>query len=231
MTLFIILAAVSLALILGACLGLYGPFPNRVDAFLVAVAGGALIVSAMSELITPAVELLPLWGVVACVAGGAVFFSVADNWLEQRFEDDEGMGLLLSITADGVPENLALGVALISAGGLEVAALAGAIVLSNFPEAAGGARRMAKDMDRRKVLAIWTGVAALLMASAVLGNFALRSAPDAVLSAIKCFAAGAIVASLAMEVLPKANAENHRVAGVAIATGLIVALVLNQLSG
>ncbi len=59
---------------------------------------------------------------------------------------------LAAITLDGIPENLALGVALIGAGPLQVASLSGSIFLSNLPEAAEGAQEMANGRSKLKVL-------------------------------------------------------------------------------
>jgi len=231
MALVLTVSIVSAALIVGALWGLYLPLPRKLEGFLVAMAGGALIVSVMEELIRPALESLPFWLLGLVVASGAAAFTAADRVLESRMQGSKGAGLLLAITFDGVPENLALGTALIGASGLEVAALAGSILLSNLPEAAGGARGMAGDgLSRRRTLLLWTGTAALLAGAAITGNLALRDAPDGWLAAIRCFAAGAVAASLATEVFPKAFKEDHFGTGIAIATGLIAALGLSQLS-
>ncbi|WP_375691577.1 zinc transporter [Pseudooceanicola sp. LIPI14-2-Ac024] len=231
MTLVLVVLAVSAALIVGALWGLYGRLPAPLEGFLIALAGGALIVSVMEELIRPALDTLDFALLAACVAAGALAFTVADRWLQHSTEGNEGAGLLLAITFDGVPENLALGVALIGTSAPEVAALAGSILLSNLPEAAGGAKEMAEGgMARGKVLLLWSLTAALLAAAAILGNLALRDAGPAWLAAIRCLAAGAVTASLATEVFPKAFREDRFGTGIAIAAGLLTALALSQLS-
>ncbi|CAN5662804.1 hypothetical protein BH09ACT8_BH09ACT8_14980 [soil metagenome] len=137
---------------------------------------------------------------------------------------------MAAITLDGVPENLALGVALIGAGPLQVAALSGSIFLSNLPEAAGGVKEMSGGgQSNGKVFAVWGATAALLSAAALAGNFFLAGVPSTVLALSRCFAGGAVVASLAIEVFPKAFKEDSYLAGVAAATGLIMALALDQL--
>ena len=66
-----------------------------------------------------------------------------------------------------MPENLALGISFIDG-----SALAGAIVLSNLPEAAGGTRQMRdRGIRRERALLLWTGAAALLAASALAGHW------------------------------------------------------------
>lgn len=221
---------VSFALLAGAAWGAWLGIGERTEGFIVAMAGGALIVSVMDELIRPSTDSAPLWIVVAAVAFGALLFTGLDYWVKSRLSGAGGMGLLLAVTLDGVPENLALGTALIGAEPLTVAALAGSIFLSNLPEAAGGARQMTADgMSRGRVLALWGGTAALLSVAALGGYHGLSEAPDEVLAAIRCVAAGAVTASLATEVFPQAFKDDSYWTGVAVAAGLILALLLGQL--
>lgn len=231
MTVVLVILVTSAALVLGAIWGSFLKLPKPVEGFVVATAGGALIVSVMDELIRPALANLPLYGVIWTVLGGAGLFSALDALVGERFGNRSGLGLMLAVTFDGVPENLALGSALIGTGALGVAALAGSIFLSNLPEAAGGARKMIdKGRSKATVLGLWAGVAALLSFAALAGYFALGSAPDGVIAAIRCFAAGAVLASLATEVFPGAFREDAQWTGIAVAVGLTVALALSQLA-
>ena len=227
----LVVCVVSGALLLGAAWGIYGKLPKELEGFLIALAGGALIVSALSELIEPALEKTSLLLVVLAVGGGAIAFSIADWLVDRTSGENSGGGLLASITLDGIPENLALGVALIGAGPMQVAALAGSIFLSNLPEAAGGAKEMAKNRSKGKVFALWAATAALLSAAAIAGNMLLAGASDPVLAAIRCFAAGAVIASLATAVFPQAYRQDSYTAGVATALGLLLALGLGELGG
>jgi ZIP family zinc transporter len=231
-TVFLIVAIVSAALLAGAFWGVYGRLSDRTEGFIVAMAGGALIMSVIGELVEHSAKESSLWVVIAGLATGAVLFSVADYWIDEKLQSEEGVGLLAAITFDGVPENLALGVALIAATPAEVAALAGSILLSNLPEAAGGARGMkAGGMKPRTIFALWGGATILLAAAALIGNIVLAGANVHVLAAIRCVAAGAVVASLATEVFPKAFKEDRHLAGVATALGLIIAILLESLAG
>lgn len=85
-------------------------------------------------------------------------------------------------------------------------------------------------MERKTAFFLWTATAGLLAGAALLGYFALSDVPPAPLGFIKCFAAGAVVASLAIEVFPKAFNEDHKLSGLAVAVGLILAYLLNQLA-
>jgi len=230
MTMVIVILVVSAALIAGALWGMYGKLPAQVNGFMIALAGGALIQSLMEEMITPASLNLSLYTIVLFVLCGAGVFTALDYWIDEKWGDNSGGGLLAAITLDGVPENLALGVALIGAGPAEVAALAGAIFLSNLPEAAGGAKNMVNDgHNKKKVLSLWIATAGLLSLSAIVGNLALSDVPLHYLDMIKCFAAGAVVASLATEVFPQSFKQDHHLSGIAVAIGLCVAYALGQL--
>lgn len=225
-----VIVVVSGALIVGAVWGVYGSLPRNVEGFVVALAGGALLVSATIELIQPSIAAVSVWAAMGAVLAGAVAFSVLDYGVKRHWGSDSGGGLLAAITLDGVPENLALGVALIGAGPRQVAALAGSILLSNLPEAAGGAASMAGDgRSKRSVVALWAATAVLLSGAALAGNVLLADASHAVLGLIRSFAAGAVVASLGTEVFPRAFKEAGDAVGVATALGLVLAILLSQL--
>jgi zinc transporter, ZIP family len=224
-----VIVVVSAALVAGAAWGIYGHLPPRLEGMIVALAGGALIVSVVLELVDPATKVAPLWAVVAFVLVGAGAFVMLDVAVNRRLGSTSGGGLLAAITLDGIPENLALGVALIGAGPLQVASLSGSIFLSNLPEAAGGAQEMAEGRSRARVMALWTATAVLLSVAALVGNLALDDVPSSALGLIRCFAAGAVVASLSTEVFPKAFREARYETGVATAAGLVLAIALDQL--
>ncbi len=225
----VVVVVVSAALVAGAAWGAYGRLPAELEGFIVALAGGALIVAAVLELIDPATDVAPLWAVGACVLAGAAAFAGLDRLVKHKFGSDSGGGLLAAITLDGIPENLALGVALIGAGPLQVASLSGSIFLSNIPEAAGGAKQMANGRSKLKVLGLWAATAAVLSAAALAGNLLFAGVPDAALGLIRSVAGGAVAASLATEVFPKAFKEDSYATGIATALGLVLAVGLDQL--
>jgi len=235
MTTLLVVGVVSGALLAGAAWGLFAPMGRRTEGFLIALAGGALIESLIVELIQPSIEESNLGVAMVSVGVGALVFSALDYLVDERWGSEGGGGLLAAITLDGVPENLALGVALIGSGAKEVVALAGSIFLSNLPEAAGGAKEMADDADgddapsRSRIFGLWAATAVLLSVAAIVGNLALADASPDLLAATRCFAAGAVVASLATEVFPKAYQEDHHLAGVATVIGLIAAFALAEI--
>ena len=82
-----------------------------------------------------------------------------------------------------------------------------------------------------QVFALWAATSVLLSAAAVLGNMLLASVSQSYLAAIRCFAAGAVIASLATAVFPKAYREDSFISGIATALGLLLALALGELGG
>lgn len=229
---FLVIAVVSAALIVGAAWGVYWGLSAKTEGFLVALAGGSLLVSTVLELIEPATREASLLPALAIVLAGSIVFCVLDWLVKEKWGGDSGGGLLAAITIDGIPENLALGVALIGAGPMSVAALSGSILLSNLPEAAGGARQMIKSKrSKGQVFLLWTMTAVLLSAAAILGNVLLEGVAKEVLAYIRCFAGGAVIGSLATEVFPLAFKEDNYVAGVATAIGVVLAFLLNSLAG
>ncbi len=226
-TVLLVVVSVSAALILGAAWGVYAPFPDRVEGAVLAFAGGALITSLSFELIEPAAQSTSVRWTCVFLLVGAATFSAIDYVIDERWGSDNGGGILAAVTLDGVPENLALGVALIGASVGEVAALAAAIFASNLPEAAGGASGLAESgWSKRRTMGLWVLTAALLSAAALVGYGFFDSASDRTLAAIRSFAAGAVIASLATEVFPKAFRDARNEVGIAVAVGFVAAFAL-----
>ncbi|MFK4001317.1 ZIP family metal transporter [Psychrobacter namhaensis] len=200
MLIFAVIILVSGALIIGALWGLYGRLPSWLEGNLLAIAGGALMISVVIELVQPAVSGSGIWITGAFTLLGALVFAGIDYLIDEKLNSDSGAGLLAAITLDGVPENLALGVSLLSGNVMQVAALAGSILLSNLPEAAGGAKEMRKNGNsNKKVLMLWIGAAVLLSLAAILGKILLKGVSESVISAIDCFAAGAVMLRLRLK--------------------------------
>jgi len=228
----LVVVVVSAALLAGAAWGIYGKLGDGLEGFLIALAGGALLLSLVTELIEPSIERSNLFMATLGVGVGALLFAGVDYLIDEKWGKDSGGGLLAAITLDGIPENLALGVALIGAGPAEVAALAGSIFLSNLPEAAGGARDMADNgRSKAQVFWLWVATAAILSLAAIAGNLLLAGASEHLLAVIRCIAAGAVVASLATEVFPKAYKEDSHWAGIATALGVVLAFLLGHAGG
>lgn len=145
-----------------------------------------------------------------------------------------GMGvalaLLAAVTLDGVPENLALGVSLLtgdSGSGSGTLALLVAIFTSNFPEALVGAVAMrAAGRSAGFAIAVWSATALLLTLAVVFGYAVFSRTTDTTLAFALAFAGGAVLASLADTLMPEAFEHGRPFNSFATAAGFFVAFVL-----
>ena len=136
-----------------------------------------------------------------------------------------GFALLAAVTLDGVPENLALGVSLLSGGGS--IALLVAIFCSNFPEALVGAVAMRRG-GRSSLFAvgIWALAAVLLTLAVVFGRGVFAQFSEEHLAFPLAFAGGAVLASLADTLMPEAFEHGRPFNAFACAAGFFVSFVL-----
>lgn len=228
LALFILIT--STALLAGMAWSLYGRLPDRVDGFIVALSGGALLLAAILELVQPVIANQSVWGPLAAILAGGVLYNIVNEALARsRTADQAGMisaGLLLN----GVPENMAVGITLIGHEGMAISALAGSIFLANVPEAAGATRSLVERGYRPMTIwALWGGLIAALAVAALAGRLLFSHTDPVLLGYLRCFAAGAIVASLAIDVFPRAFQARQRLSGIATTLGLVLALALNLL--
>ncbi|WP_323959599.1 zinc permease [Arthrobacter sp. JZ12] len=137
-----------------------------------------------------------------------------------------GLALLAAVTLDGVPENVALGVALgEGSGGL---ALLAAIFVSNLPEALVGSSSMrSQGMKKGRILGLWTICAVLLVAAVVIGAGPLSGADPQTISLPLAFAAGAVIASLADTLMPEAYEHGGPAVALSTAAGFVLAFALS----
>ena len=185
--------------------------------------------SLILELFQPAIDATGAAPAALALLSGAVVFALVDHWVDEVWGSRSGLGLMVAVSLDGLPENLVLGVELIGASARDVAAFATAIVLTNLPEAASGAQNMrARGWSDRRILTLWVGAALILSAVTIAGRSLLAGADDATLGLIRAFAAGAIIAALVTELFPQAYRDDDDLTGVSSALGVICAALLSQ---
>lgn len=219
----------SAALVVGASVGVRWAPPAKALAALLALAGGTLTAALAFELFEESFKAGGRTTSALGFAAGALVFVGTDVLLDRRMERASGgnVGLLLlaAVVLDGIPENLALGTTLASGGG-SIALLA-AIFASNFPEALVGARSMCEEgRSVRYALGIWCAAAVLLAAAIVVGAGLLRDVPSSALSVILAFAGGAVLASLADTVFPRAYEDGGPWVALATVAGFLLAFTL-----
>ena len=220
------LAASSALVVVGAAGAYWGP-PEELVGVVLALSSGALITALTFDLFEPAYESGGAWLASGGLFAGAIAFTAIKWWLQQSSGDgNSGAALLASVTLDGIPENLALGTALIGGaeGGLAILV---AIFLSNLPEAVGGS----KDMDNRgfselEAVGAWAGVGVLLAGAVVVGATVFAGFGESAVALARAFAGGAVLAGVAIEILPDAYDEGGPGVALATAVGFVVTFVL-----
>jgi ZIP family zinc transporter len=216
------------ALVLGAALGCFRTPPKRLTAGMLAFAAGALIVAVAFELFEPAHMNAGLGRASAALLVGAATFIAVDLLLQRRAGTEAGgLALVAAVTLDGVPENLALGVGLAESASY---ALLASIIVSNLPEAFGGAAKMREGgASTARVLSVWGATAALLAVALFAGRAAADVASPEWLGMLTAFAAGAVLASLADTLMPEAYAEGGPLVAFATSGGFLFAYALTTL--
>ncbi|MEZ4570167.1 MAG: hypothetical protein R2849_07540 [Thermomicrobiales bacterium] len=156
-----------------------------------------------------------------------MLFVIVDFLIDRYSDSSSGLGLLASITTDGVPENMALGVGLIGASVSDILALLVAICASNLPEALGGAAKMRDgEFSKQTTFTVWFATGVLLAGAIFIGYLTLRGTSDRVLALTRAIAAGAVLASLASEVMPQAYRETNKAVAIATAAGFLLTFLL-----
>ena len=185
----------------------------------------------MLELIDPATEMRTgVWAVAACVLAGARRFHRARQVRQQevrvrqwrRAPRCDHLGRSPGEPGPGSRADRSR----TTPGGLPLG-----LDLPLQPPRSRGRRSANGPRDARspRFLGLWAATALLLSAAALAGNTLLAGAPDTALGLIRSFAGGAVVASLATEVFPKAFKEDSYATGIATALGLVLAIALDQL--
>lgn len=218
----------SSGLVIGGAIGAYRPLPDLALRLLLAFGSGALISALAFELFQDAVERGGhIYAGLGLLAGAAVFIGV-DTWLEKRRAAEEtGWALLAAATLDGIPENLALGIALVAGGS---PALLVAIFAANVPEAVVGAAELRKgERSPRSVVALWTAVAVLVAAATVVGRVALAGAGGETIALVLSFAGGAVLAALVDTIMPGAFKKGHPEIAFATVAGFFLSYVVASL--
>lgn len=210
----------GLSLLLGAFLGLQLRLSQKAVAMFMAFGSGVLICAITFGLMEEAFKLGGFDGALSGFVVGGMVFLLADYLMHKsgakkhkrvqhlaETKDSTGPLITMGAVLDGVPESIALGVALhegAAAGLLMVAA----IFLSNLPEGISSVPGLKSEgYSQRVIYLIWSAVA-LLLSGCVLASFLyLGDLPDHALSFIQAFAAGAILAMLANSMMPEAYEE------------------------
>ncbi|MFC7141928.1 ZIP family metal transporter [Halosimplex aquaticum] len=219
----------ALALLVGSAVGIWAPPDRKWQAALLAVGGGSLVISLAFELFEPAFHAIGEYPASGFLLGGVLVFGtldvIIDRWADDETEE-QGLGLWTSVTTDGIPENAAMG-SLLGTGGVSGAlALLFGLAVTNGSQSMMSGANMAENHGNRQTMAGWAVTALVVSGSVIVGYRYIPPLPRFWLSAIRSFAAGAILASLASEIYPDAYAEAGPYVTLATAIGFLATFLL-----
>jgi ZIP family zinc transporter len=234
----------GLALLAGAWVGTAFNLKQKTIAEFMAFGSGVLVCALTFGLMEEAFGHGGFDAVVLGFTGGGVTFIIGD-YLVHRIggkrhkkqplapgpEEAGGEVIALGALLDGIPESLALGIALFNGQGRGLLMLI-AIVLSNFPEgisSISGLRR--EGFSKAQIYLLWAAVGLAVSLAAVLSYVFLTDIHPKAIGTIEAFAAGAILAMLADSMMPEAFEEGGFTVGLFTVLGFLVAFLVSRWGG
>jgi zinc transporter, ZIP family len=224
-------AVAASSLVIGAALAFARSWEGPTVGLILAFGAGALISAVSFELFEEGLETGgPGWTGLG-LGAGAVTYYVLDGLIERRSSSGSaGTALALGAFLDGIPEQLVLGIGVAAGEGVGVGLLA-AIFVSNLPEAIGSATEMHESgTGRRKVLRLWTAIAAACVLASGVGYAVADTASDEMRAGIDGFAAGALLVMMIDSMIPEARRVGGRAAGLVTVLGFATAAALSLVS-
>jgi ZIP family zinc transporter len=202
--------------------------PDRVLAFVLALASGVMIAVACTELIPHGVRLAGLWPASAGLTAGTLGMGLAHAQIRRMAEGRPsspsaplaltGWLMAVALAVHDIPEGLAI------TAGDSISPhlgffLAVAIALHNVPEGMSiAAPLLAAGLSRRRVAATTAAVGCVTPLATLLTT-GLRNTPTAWLAAILAFAGGVMLTVVAEDALPTAWRRDRRAVAPGLAAG------------
>ena len=222
----------------GALLIFFTEKPSR-NFSVVAEAGaaGIMIAASFFSLLNPAFDYpsrvpSPLAVTVGFVLGG-FFVLIGGKWLSKYGHEEEGKSGLMyaAVTLHNIPEGLAVGVAFAGGAVLPAALLALGIGIQNIPEGLCVACPLrTRGMSRKKSFFLSSLSGAIEIPAALIG-VCLAAWITGLMPWALSFAAGAMIAVAAAELIPESFEKNGVLALVALLAGFALMMFLDTALG
>ena len=222
----------GLALVIGALIAFALRPSKRAIAYVMAFGAGVLISAVAFDLTEEALELGGGPPVGAGLAAGALVYYFGDLLLRRmrpggRSEEaDDPQGLVLGALLDGIPESAAIGLTLISGGGVSGSFVA-AVFISNLPESIPASAELESRHPRRAIVGLWLAIAIASAIAAALGYVLLKDASSDWAAFVKAFAGGAILCMLTNTMIPQAFRDGGDRVGLVTVLGFSLAALLS----
>jgi ZIP family zinc transporter len=205
---------------MGAGAGLIVHFGKKPMAMFMAFGSGVMICAITFGLMQEAFHLGGFGSSLIGFSAGGLVFLLGDYWMHlhgakkhqskplvKTSAQSTGPLITMGAILDGIPESVALGVALF-AGHSTGLLMAAAIFLSNIPEGLSSVPGLRREgYNTRRISVIWLLTSIFLSAVVIVSYLFLGHLPENILGFIQAFAAGAILAMLANSMMPEAFDE------------------------
>jgi zinc transporter, ZIP family len=238
----------SIPLLLGSLLASFVRLPKSIIATIMAFGSGVLIAALAFSLIEEAFSLSQsIPSVITGFALGGLSYTIANYILNKKSKgqirrrkrshgdmagggrEASGLSLLVGSVMDNIPENMALGISLVTGGTVNIVLIA-AIFISNFPEGLASTEGMKINGKSIKyIISIWSVAIIIGTLSTAIGFSLLSKMNSYVISIAISYAAGAILVMLAESMIPEAYEEGGMKIGIATMIGFVVAFILGKL--
>lgn len=227
---------------------------KKVLSTILGFSAGVMIAASFWSLLSPSIELSEELGYIAWLLPtigfitGGLFVLFSDKFLDKALKEKGNLKnskslkrsilLVSAITIHNIPEGMAIGVAFGGiASGVPGVSLVSALMLAigigiqNFPEGAAVSLPLRNEgFSRFKSFMIGQASALVEPVSAVIGAILVLSIRN-VLPFLLAFAAGAMIAVVARELLPESIKENKNLATLGLIFGFIVMMILDVALG
>ncbi|NTW14370.1 MAG: ZIP family zinc transporter [Candidatus Moranbacteria bacterium] len=230
------------SLVAGAFIGIYFKLQQKVIAAVMAFGSGVLICALTFGLMEEAFGHGGFDSVITGFLIGGILYMAGDYAVHhfggrkhRRHQhspakhDASGLMIVLGSTLDGVPESIALGIALFANQTVGMIMIA-AIVISNIPESIasiGGLKR--EKFPTIAILAIWISIGIVVALATILSFVFLHDLNAGTVGILESLAAGAILAMLAGGMMPEAYEEGGYGISILTIVGFLVTFVLSRI--
>jgi zinc transporter, ZIP family len=229
------------SLIFGVILGTTLTFSRKMIAAVMAFGSGVLVCALTFGLMAEAFKHGGFDAVIIGFLSGGLVFIFGDFLIHRyggrnhkRKKHDtstsktNGKAIVLGALLDGIPESMALGVALLNVNGIGLLMVV-AIFMSNLPESLSSINDLQKEgLSRKQIYFSWSIVSLCVALSVVFSFLFLEKVDLNTLGIIESFASGAILAMLADSMIPEAYEEGGYLIGISTILGFLTAFILSK---
>jgi len=230
------------SLLAGAALGILLKFKQKTIANFMAFGSGVLICALTFGLMEEAFRHGGFDAIIIGFLLGGVIFLIGDYFIiksggksfkrhrlsELDQKKASGKAITMGAILDGIPESIALGIAVANNAGTGLLVLI-AIVLSNLPEGISSITGLKlAGFSKQKIYGLWALVGLVVFTVVVLSFKFLPQLDPNNIGILEAFAGGAILAMLASNLMPEAYEEGGLSVGMATVLGFLVAFIVSR---